>query len=449
MSAANGKTLINNCTVVTLGNDNKIIPNGAILIEGDTIKAVGELAQVQSNPEAAGATVIDGKGRLAMPGFINAHHHLYSTWSRGIVPKSPPAENFVEVLERLWWPLDDALGKGDLYAGAIAPLVDGLRHGTTTIIDHHESQSFQDQSLDELADACRNVGVRACLTLGTSDRYGKGAGGVDENTRFIRSIQNDPMIKGMMGLHAMFTVEDETLRRTVEGAKALDVGVHVHVAEDAADQKYSLEHYGKRVIERLYDAGALGPKTIAVHCVHLDDKEIDLLRSTGTFAVHNPESNMNNAVGVAPVLKMLKNGITVGLGTDAMTSNMLQEVNYAVVLQRLHNQDPRVGFMEGAQMLVKNNAAIATAMFGRPIGLLAPGAVADVILVDYDPPTPFGGNTFYGHLLFGLPAANVSTAIVGGVVRMDEGKILGIDEKAAMASSRKLTQDFWDRFYKA
>lgn len=330
--------LITNGTVVTLGDNNRIISDGAVLVVDGVIQAVGKAAAVKK--QARGAKVLDAGGKVIMPGFINAHMHLYSTFCRGLSPKQPPATNFVEVLERLWWPLDNALNGKDVLYSSLIPLIDCIKNGTTTIIDHHESQSFQTGSLSVIEKACRKAGVRSALTLGISDRYKKGEEGIEENVRFLKKIQakrkkGDDLVSAMMGLHAkLFTVNDKSLKKSCDLAREFDCGMHVHIAEDKADQAANKKQYGKSVIERLHAAGGLGPKTLAIHCVHVGDREIGLMAKTGTCAVHNPESNMNNAVGVAPVMKMMEKGALVGLGTDAMTTDMKAEVRVANVFHK-------------------------------------------------------------------------------------------------------------------
>ncbi|HOO77972.1 MAG TPA: putative aminohydrolase SsnA [bacterium] len=441
---------IGNGILVTLGKENLVIPRGAVLIRDGVIAAVGTDAEVRK--QAPEAEYVDAAGKVIMPGLINAHHHLYSTFARGMAPKDPPPYTFVEVLERLWWPLDAALVEGDLYYAAMLPLIDCIKQGTTSIIDHHESQGYQIGSLSELAKAVDDSGIRGCLCLGISDRYGRGAEGIEENVRFVKEANSVPAtaarrVCGMFGLHAAFTVEDETLAAAVSAADRLGVGFHTHVAEAASDEEASLVRYGQRVLRRLRDKGALGEKSLAIHCVHIDGEETDILLETGTAAVHNPESNMNNAVGVAPVLEMFGRGIAVGLGTDGMTSDMRSGVKTAFFLQHLAQEDPRVGFCESCSLLLDNNPEIVSRQFGYRVGVLAPGAAGDVIVVDYTAPTPLDGNTWLGHFLFGICCgAAVDTTVVGGKVLMRGKKLTLLDEEALAARCRERARAFYGRF---
>lgn len=449
MTAKSRGMLIGNGTVITLGDKNRVIHNGAVLVREGVIQAVGTIAALR--PKGRGADFIDARGGVIMPGLINAHMHLYSTFARGLSPKQPPPANFPEILERLWWPLDNALNKEDISYSSLVPLIDCIKSGTTTIFDHHESQGCQGNCLDPIEEACRETGVRACLTLGVSDRYGKGEKGIEENIRFIRKMQaehaeGNDLVAAMFGLHALFTVGEKTLRESVAAAESLGVGIHVHVAEDRSDQLINQKKYGKSVVRRLAKAGGLGPLSLAVHCVHVNAAEMALLRETGTPVVHNPQSNMNNAVGVAPVAEMMKRGILVGLGTDGMTSNMRDEVRVANILHKLALRDPRVFFAESCQLLLRNNAAIASLYFDRPLGVLQSGACADIIVLQYEPPTPLSEATFLGHFLFGLCGARVATTIVNGKVLMRDGEILTVDERKIAAQSRQLARAFWKRF---
>jgi putative selenium metabolism protein SsnA len=441
--------IVGNGVVITLGEENKIEENSAVLIRDGLIEAVGTDREIRDlSPDAE---YIDAGGKLIMPGFINAHHHLYSTFARGLAPHDPPPYTFVEILERMWWPLDNVLEKEDLYYSALIPMIDCVKKGVTTIIDHHESQGYQLGSLDQLAQAAREIGIRSSFSLGISDRFGKGEEGIEENVRFIKEVQasspaEQKMITGMFALHAAFTVNNDTLERAVAEADQLGVGFHIHVAEAASDEEDSVEKYGMRVLERLNEKGTLGPRSLAIHCVHINDNEMEILKKTGTAAVHNPESNMNNAVGVAPILEMMEKGIEVGLGTDAMTSNMCKEVQLANILQHLAKMDPRVAFCESCQLLLDNNPRIASRLFGQEVGVLKPGAAGDVIVVDYIPPTPMDGNNFLGHFLFGICETAVNITIVNGKVLMKDKKLIGINEETINARSRELAAEFLKRF---
>jgi cytosine/adenosine deaminase-related metal-dependent hydrolase len=287
--------------------------------------------------------------------------------------------------------------------------------------------------------------VRASLCYEVSDRNVPG-GGIAENERFIRKIgKGDGQIAAMMGLHASFTISDKTAEKCAQIARDAGVGCHIHVAEDAADREDSLAKYKMPTVHRLHKLGLTGRKSIFVHCVHIDEREMDLLAETQTPAVHNPESNMNNAVGATPVLKMLGKGVLVGLGTDGMGSDMLTQMRCAYLLHRFGTRDPRVAFLEAPQLLLQNNAAIVERQFGLRLGEIAEGRPADLAIIDYQPPTPLSEENFLGHLIFGLVDATVDTTVCKGKILMRGKKILSLDEERIAARSRELAPKMWKR----
>jgi len=432
-----------NGIVITLGKNNRIIWNGSVVTEGEKITAVGDAKELKKSFPVAES--IDCTGKIILPGFICTHHHFYSTMARGMSVPGEPAANFVEILERLWWKLDKALSSDDVTVSAQIPLIECIRNGTTTVIDHHASPSCRDGSLDLIESAVRQAGIRASLCYEVSDRNIRG-GGIAENQRFIKKVgQGDGQIAAMMGLHASFTLSDETLENCVGIAKDAGVGCHVHVAEDAADRDDSIKKFGIPTVKRLDKMGVTGKSSIFVHCVHIDESEMDIIATTKTSIVHNPESNMNNAVGVSKVLEFLNKGILVGLGTDGMSSDMLAQMRCAYLLQRLANHDPRVAFMEAPQLLLKNNPEICERQFGLHLGEINQGLPADLAILDYDPPTPLNEGNFLGHLLFGLVDATVDTTVCKGKILMKGKKILILDEERISTRSRELASQMWAR----
>ncbi len=436
-------TRFENGIVVTLGQNNRVLWNATVVTDGELVAAIGDAAEMKRRYPDAEA--VDCSGKIILPGFICAHHHFYSTMARGMGIPGEPAANFVQILERLWWKVDRALDEEDILLSAQLPLVDCIRNGTTIVIDHHASPSFRDGSLDLIEKAVRQAGLRASLCYEVSDRNIPG-GGIAENERFIKKVGNgDGQIAALMGLHASFTISDETAEKCVGIARDAGVGCHIHVAEDAADRQDSLTRYKVPTVNRLDKLGLTGEKSIFVHCVHVDESEMDILAATKTAVVHNPESNMNNAVGVTPLLKLLNKGVLVGLGTDGMGSDMLVQMRCAYLLHRLANHDPRVAFIEAPQLLLQNNAEIAKQQFGLQLGEIAEGRPADLAIMDYCPPTPLSEANFLGHLIFGLVDATVDTTVCRGKILMQGKKIVSMDEERLAARSRELAPKMWKR----
>ncbi len=448
--------LITNSTLITFGKKNQVIPDGAILVAGEHIADLGSTAELmEKHPDEE---ILDAQGKLAMPGLICAHTHFYGAFARGMAIPGEAPQNFPEILEKLWWQLDKALLWQDIRYSALVCLIDAIRHGTTTLIDHHASPSAIEGSLDIIAEAVEEAGVRACLCYEVTDRDGEelAQAGIEENRRFIGKVASEQIGKSAnqqisrlgatFGLHASLTLSDETLEEAVGVANELGVGFHIHVAEDMADVRDSLKRSGLRVVERLNKFGILGPQTIAAHCVHVDAYEKEILQETGTRVVHNPRSNMNNAVGVADVPGMLKRGIDVGLGNDGFSNNMFTEMHTAYLLHKLSKGDPRVmGGDQVMQMAFQNNAETASLFFPDPLGQLSVGALADIILVDYVPTTPLTAGNFPWHIIFGMDGTGVDTTIVGGRVLMRNRELLVLDEEEICAKSRELAAKTWRR----
>jgi putative selenium metabolism protein SsnA len=469
--------LIENGTVLTAGKTPAVLPNHSVLIENGCIARIAP----KNLFKRFGGKRIDASRKVVVPGFINAHTHFYSTFARGLT-KTKPAGNFVDVLKNLWWRLDSALTTEDCYYSALIALLDSIRHGTTTLIDHHASPQAVRGSLSAIEKAVKQSGLRACLCYELSDRDGAHISkeGLEENVAFIRHCQKSevrsqksevgwqeserqgsmfkvqgskfashprqPRLAALFGLHAAFTLKDATLERAAALGQELGTGFHIHVAEAESDQQYSREKHHLRVVERLNKFGILGPRSIAAHCVHVNHRELDILAETQAAVVHNPQSNLNNAVGIADIVSMFKRNVLVGLGTDAMTTNMLEELRAAVWAQHHRAQNPSVGFGEVVSALLYNNPKIAERSFGLPLGELREGCPGDVAVIDYDPPTPLDAGNTFGHIVFGMSQSAVETTIVGGQVLMENKRLtLDLDEPRINARARELAAKLWKR----
>lgn len=441
--------LIGNGMMVTRDEENPFLPDGCAAVDGKLIAEVGATAAMRAKYE--GARFVDARGGVIMPGFINAHMHYYSAFSRGFGGKgdTPPAENFTEVLERLWWRLDKALTLEGTYYSALVCMIDCIKNGTTTVIDHHASPYAARGSLFRIADAAREIGVRSCLCYEVSDRDGEQImrEGIEENVDFIKYAGGeDDLLSGMFGLHASMTLSDETLELCAKAAGGLGAGYHVHVAEGPEDEPDSEKKYGRRILERFRDFGITGSRSIAVHCIHVNEAEKEILRETETAVVHNPESNMGNAVGTSPVPDMFARGILLGLGTDGYVSDMLQSFKMANALHKHASGHPNAAWGEIPAMLFANNAVIAERCFGVPMGRLAPGYPADVIVSDYIPPTALSDKNINGHLLFGASGRSVTTTVARGRVLMENRTLACVDEAEIFAKARECSEKIWERF---
>lgn len=421
-------------------------PDGGVVTDGGKIVAVGATAELKAKyPDAE---FVDAKGGVIMPGLINAHTHIYSALARGLSIEGNNPSNFYEVLDGTWWAIDRNLDLEATRASAQALSIDCIKQGVTTFFDHHASFCEIPGSLMRIAEVTKEIGIRACLCYEVSDRDGeeKAIQSVQENKDFIDYCEKHPddMLKALFGGHALFTISDKTFDRMV-AANNGRVGFHIHVSEGMNDVYDSLQNYGRRPVQRLQDHEILGPKTLLGHCIHVNTAEMDIIKATDTMCVNNPESNMGNAVGISPILQLCKKGILVGLGTDAYTNDMLESIKVALCSQRSNACLPNVGWCEVTDMLFRNNAKIANRSFETPLGVLRPGAAADVIVMDYKPYTPFSDENIDGHMLFGMTGRQCQTTMINGKILMKDRVLTEIDEEAVNAHILESAKRLWGR----
>jgi putative selenium metabolism protein SsnA len=464
--------IIRNARVLTFDSGNRVLDSGAVEILPD-----GSIGQVEATPRDRRGTArrtllvrpgdkntegtasrtpttqetIDAQGKLLMPALINCHTHLYSTLARGIAIPGRAPRNFPEILKKLWWRLDRALNLDDVYYSALVGLIDSAKCGVGTLVDHHSSPSACPGSLDRIEQAFREVGLRGVLCYETSDRNGSAsaAEGIQENVRFLErqsSNSGDGLVAGSFGLHASFTLSDRTLRRAVEANESLRAGFHVHVAEDRCDVDDARRRYRKSPVMRLRDMGILDDRSLAAHCVHVSARDIAALARRHINVVHNPQSNCNNAVGMARLLEMFRAGVLVGLGSDGYTPRMWDEFKAAFHVQKVREGDPRVAYAEAYAAALLNNRTIARKIWGWEIGRIETGARADLLLVDYFPPTPLNSGNLFGHFLFGIANAPVDSLLVNGryVLRAKECVTVSARDVAEKAMTR--ARALWERF---
>ncbi len=408
------------------------------LFRGDVIIEGGRITGIGRAPE--GIARRDCSGCLIIPGNVCAHTHLYSALARGVPYGLVPPSNFIQILQRVWWRLDRALDEQAIRASALAGGMDALLSGTTTLIDHHASPNAIDGSLDVMADALEQLGVRSVLCYEVTDRDGseRARAGIAENRRFLAARR--PRTRGLAGAHASFTLSEETMAACVEVAQQAGVGLHVHVAEDEADQRDAQARFGMRVIPRLARAGALTRDAVLAHCIHLDDAEIAMLAASGATVAHNPTSNMNNSVGHTPVKHL---GERIVVGTDGIGADMFTEVKMAYF--RAREEDGFLGIGWPVARLVEG-ARLAGRIFGEPgLGAIKLGAPADLVVLDYRASTPLTEHNLAGHWVFGLTAAHVRDVFVDGELVVADRRLTRVDQDRICADAVTHARRLWRR----
>ncbi|MBI5368460.1 MAG: amidohydrolase family protein [Planctomycetes bacterium] len=411
-------------------------------VERADLRLLGErvVARAPRLTPGPGDAVLDLAGKVVLPGLVCAHHHLYSALARGMPPPLYPPHNFTEILDRVWWKLDRALDEEAVYLSALVGVLDAARCGVTTVIDHHASPGYLRGSLALVRSAFEEVGLRGVLCYEVTDRGGPAQrdAGLEEN-RALLAAPRSPLIRGMVGAHASFTLSAESLRACARLAREFETGVHIHVAEDVCDEEDARRKHGRGVLDRLFAEEVVTARSVLAHGVHLSENDVSLLAACGAWLVHNPRSNMNNAVGYAPVAAA---GLKVALGSDGLGADPFEEARAAWLKGRDSGRGPSFGdclrFLAGGQ-------ALAGSIYGMSLNTLAEGAAADLVVLDYPCPTPLTAGNLAGHALFGFATAQVESVIVNGRLVVENRKFRGLDLAATYARARAAAQRVWDR----
>jgi len=445
--------LITNCQIVTWGKPNQILVGQAVLIRDQKIFKIAKQSELlEEFPEEER---VDALGQILMPGLICAHTHFYGAYSRGMaIPEKAPAD-FQQILQKLWWPLDQSLTLKDVKYSTLVCLVDAIRHGTTTLFDHHASPNAIEGSLDVIEDCLIQSGLRGVVCYEVTDRGGevRTEAGIHENTRMINKLKkgsHEGRIAATFGLHAGLTLSDATLQKS-RNAIGKETGFHIHVAEHQVDEYDSVQKSGLRVVDRLKKFDLLGENSIIAHGVYMDMREVEEVAESHTWLSHQPRSNMNNAVGMADIDSFLRMGVKVCLGNDGFSNAMLDEYCTAYLVHKLWNKDPqRMNGASLAEIAFYNNADLASHFFPDTghIGTIEIGAQADLILVDYQPFTEMTSENLPWHIQFGFRDSMVTATMVAGKWLMRDRELLTLDEKAITQAALISSGEVWQRYQK-
>ena len=414
-----------------------------IVIDNNIITDVGK--GISANYKAD--KVIDLKGKLVSPGIVCSHNHFYSMLARGIMAKIKPSGDFISVLQNLWWRLDRALNEESLYYSGLTGALEAIKCGTTSVIDHNASPSFIKGSLNVLKKSFEQVGLRGILAYEVTDRNGEIGmmEGIDESVEFINQINKEKkenpaghLVEAAFGGHAPFTLNNHTLKLISEKLKGTNKGIHFHVAEDQYDVSHSYHLFGKDILRRLEDFNLLNNKAILVHGVYLNDNDIDILNAHDAFLVHNTRSNMNNSVGYMNKLNQVKNA---ALGTDGIGSNMFDEMKFAF----FKNADAKGKLsMNDVLKLLDNGNIILNRYFDMNFGRIEKVFAADLVIYDYNAPTPLLSENLQGHLVFGFESHDVETVIVNGKI-VYENRAFPFDTSEIYAKSKVTAKKLWSK----
>ena len=422
------RIIIDDVTVVTMNDMDDVYFDGSLVIEGNSIVALGD-SQASSGYDRSGATVIDGSGLVALPGLIDLHYHtaLGKGWSDHLP--------LWEYLQSCWYPIIRALDDDAAYWAAMASYSESLKSGTTTVNDMY-------RLLPSLERAARNIGMRAvlCNDIAIDEENLDTLSDTEEAYREVQK-SDDGLVEVRVGLEWLPLASEDLLRECRELANTLNIGAHIHLSESMSEVEICEEMFGKRPTEVAYDCGILGPDCIAAHCVWLTDGDIALLKETGTQVSHNPTSNAKLGNGIARLPELLEAGINVGLGHDAAECNnsrdMFQVMKWSSLIHRATRVDASLQQAPDVLRMATRNGASA---LGHKTGELSVGMLADVILVDvnnqyFTPLMPESKEHLYSHLVFSAEGACVDTSIVNGNVVVRGKEFVNVDEEEILAKA--------------
>lgn len=374
--------------------------------------------------------ILNCSGLIAVPGFVNGHHHAYSCLSRGMGAPAKSPENFFEVLKYIWWTLDKCLDAEMIRASALAVASDCAKKGVTAVIDHHASPFAIEGSLQIIAKAFDEVGVSSLLCYEISDRDGKEIAekGLSETESFLKSGG-----QGLVGLHASFTVQDSTLEKAVDLAKKYDSGIHVHTAEAESDQTETIQMHGMRVAERYEKFGAMDfSKSIFAHCLHLTDRERAKLAYSPAWIVQNAESNLNNAVGMFDSRGL---GEELMLGTDGMHSDMIRSAQASFLVGQ---------FVEAASYSDLYDRFLGAGRYLRENKFRGAGE-NNLTILDYRTPTEITSDNFLAHFYFGFDSSQVVHTISEGKLIVKNRELQTVNESEILNFSREQGKRLWEK----
>jgi 5-methylthioadenosine/S-adenosylhomocysteine deaminase len=439
--------LVKNGVIVTMDSRRGILEDCSVAIRDGSIVDIGQTGDLER--KHGSAEVLNASGCIVMPGIVCSHSHLYAMLLRGAPLRIAPPSNFAQILERIWWPMDEALSFDDAYASALVASVEFAKVGVTTFADTYSGPNSINGVLDYIERAVEAVGIRGFIAFEATERHSEEEGfrGVQENVRFAEKVRAKPdgMVKPLFSIHASFTVSDDLIREVKKLADHYHVPITMHTSEGIVDVDHNMSHYGKRTVERLRDLGILGPDAVLAHCVNLNDDEIEIVARTKSGVVHNPMSNMLNGVGVAPVPKMLERHVNVGLGNDGYIFDMFENMRSAYLLHRVHERNSNALDAYTVLEMATINGARLYGM-EKEVGSIETGKRADIIIIKPGIlPTPLNASSVIGHLINTVDGDDVEHVLVDGKLVVKNKRLMTFDEEKAQDISQAAASKLWTR----
>jgi 5-methylthioadenosine/S-adenosylhomocysteine deaminase len=426
--------LIKNIIIITQNSQRQIIEKGALVIERDTIKAIGQSKKIEKEFRQRAKKIIDGQGKVVLPGLINTHTHLAMTLLRGYADDMSLED---------WWfkhiyPIESQFTARHVYWGSLLGALEMIRSGTTCFVGMYYYE-------DEVARAAQEVGIRGicgCAILDVPTFCFKTSVAALRITESVmKRVKGNPLARASVAPHMFQTTSLETYQKAKRLAQKHNLLLQTHAAETKQEVDYCLKKYKQRPVEVLSKGGILDKKTLLTHCCWLTKKEIKILARSGASVTHCPISNMKLAAGIMPLPEMIKAGVNVSLGTDSVCSNnnldMFEEMKVAALLHKVHQLDPTIANVQTILDMATINGAKAIGL-EKEIGSLEAGKKADLIILDFEQPHLMPQHNIVSHLVYAAKGSDVETVIINGQLVMEERKIKKVSQSKALAKIKKI-----------
>lgn len=426
--------LIKNTSLLSFADNCSVINNIDIAIEDNLIKQIGNVSEAFTADE-----IIDGTNKLAMPGLINCHTHV----SMSILRNYSDDLSFWPWLTEKIWPIEDKIVPEDAYWASMLSIAEMLKSGVTCFSDMY----FH---MEETAKAACETGIKAFLSRGLQGPDANDELRMRETRDLYRNWNNNAngRIKVWLGPHAPYTCSPEYFQKVIELAQELNTGIHIHLSESKKEVADNFEKYGKSPIKHVSDLGLFKLPTIAAHCVHVSEEDIDILSKNNVSVINNPGSNLKLGNGFAPIEAMIKSGVNVALGTDGASSNnnlnMFEEINLAALINKSVNEDPTSIPALTAVKMATINGAKALRMENET-GSLEVGKKADITLLDLNKPHFYPKHNYISSLAYSAQASDVDTVIVDGKVLLQNGEYKTIDIEKVYYNIDKCTKRLFSK----
>ncbi len=431
----NSDIIISNTLILTMDKESRIIEDGAIVIIGDKIQALGPMDEILSEYNAP--TIIDGRDKLVMPGLINTHTHSPMTIFRGFADDLPLHEWLYEHI----FPVEaEFINKENVIAGTKLAVLEMLKSGTTTFNDMY-------YYADEIAKVAEKAGIRAVISEGLIDYAVPNSEtpehGFDYTERMIQKWADHPLVNIGVAAHAPYSSSAELIKRSKSLADKYNVPFNIHVAETKKEFDQIMEEYKLSPVAYLDSLGVLGENVVAAHGIHLTKEDIEIVINRGVGIAHNPECNMKLASGVAPVPEIIAGGGKVSLGTDGVASNnnlnMFDEMNAAALLHKLFNNDPTLVDAKTAVEMATIRGAKVMGM-DDIIGSLETGKKADILIIDLNSPHLYPLYNIYSQIVYSMQGSDVETVIINGKIVMENRNVLNIDDELVYEKVKSISR---------